>query len=291
MSYTKSVNYIKPVPFSLEEGTVNARAEFDAALTKVRENGRYSPLNPIYARATERFDHDYYQFPAPPLYLGRYPLTPQDDYVLRLPIKAAGSSDILLPKRLEWITPILALALAYQREHFPDILGRWCYVTVRSGVVQSNRDDELHVDGFQMGTDAVPRHIPEQSYLWANVEPAIFSMQAYDLLGVNPRLHNVHSFFQRVTRDASLMSGVNEGLYVIDPYHVHKRPTLAAGRRRSMVRITFSPVEIKDDTNTHNPFLPLGPYGRGGPDNTDARDYLQTWTDNRGWPRGFVPVQ
>jgi hypothetical protein len=163
-------------------------------------------------------------------------------------------------------TEIEACAL-YQKDHFPDYANRFVYLTVRSGPVMSTHDDELHVDGFQ--GISVPRHIPEQNYLWMNDHPTLFSMQPYFVENIDPGKHNIHTYFESTTIKSMLMSGVEKGLYIIDPYHVHARPAVPNGTRRSMFRLCFSPVEICDDTNFVNQFLPRGPYRRG-----DIRDRL-----------------
>ncbi len=53
-----------------------------------------------------------------------------------------------------------------------------------------------------------------------------------------------------------------QGIYIMDPYHAHARPEILAGTQRTFIRICYSPVEIRDDTNTFNPYLPRGPYNR-----------------------------
>lgn len=64
MSYTATVNYIRPVPFSVEDGTVEGRAAFDAARQSVRTNGRVNANSPVYSRAAVPFSHEPYEYPA-----------------------------------------------------------------------------------------------------------------------------------------------------------------------------------------------------------------------------------
>jgi hypothetical protein len=181
-------------------------------------------------------------------------------------IKEPGSN-FILPKKLRFLQNEIKNSAAYQRLHFPEFENRFLYLTVRSGPVMSSHDDELHVDGFQ--GISVPRHIPEQNYLWTSSAPPLFSMQPYFVEGLDSGKHNIHMHFQKVTNQSMLMAGVAKGAYIIDPYHVHARPKVPDGTPRSMYRLCFSPVEICDDTNTVNIFLPRGPYDR-----EDIRDRL-----------------
>jgi len=72
------------------------------------------------------------------------------------------------------------------------------------------------------------------------------------------------------------MQSTDRSIYLIDPFHVHRKPESRKDGRRFFVRLTFSPIEIRDDSNTINPMIKLGPYNR-----SDVRDYL------RDVPEGF----
>ena len=266
-SYTKNITYLTcPGLFGL------GNLEFSASSSSLPVP-KIMPDSPIYERAKRIFSQSGYMYPAPPLFLGvRDILFPQDDiFVLRLLIKQPGSN-FMLPKKLEFLAQAIKNCAAYQMEHFPDFANRFVYLTVRSGTVrEGQKDDELHVDGFQ--GISVPRHIPEQNYLWASNNPTLFSLQPYFVENIDPSRHNIHNYFESNTNKSMLMSGVDKGLYAIDPYHIHARPSGVIARpRRSMFRLCFSPVEIRDDNNFVNKYLPRGPYGR-----SDIRDRLTTY--------------
>ncbi len=255
MSYTNTIKYLScPDLFAL--GVIEFSAE-ECSLSKSKR----TPDSPIYQRAKRVFNQSGYMYPAPPLFLGLRDIQFPNEaiYVLRLLIKEPGSN-IILPKKLSFLEGEITRCAAYQIAHFPDYQNRFLYLTVRSGPIMSSRDDELHVDGFQ--GISVPRHIPEQNYLWASNHPTLFSMQPYFVEHLNPGIHNIHTHFESMTNMSMLMSGIEKGLYIIDPFHVHKRPRLPEGTKRSMFRLCFSPVEICDDTNFVNEFLPRGPYNR-----------------------------
>jgi hypothetical protein len=255
MAYTDTITYLK-CPTLFDEG-VHEFTPGECGHSPQMQ----MPDSPVYQRAKQVFNQSGYMYPAPPLYLGVREITfPKDTlYVLRLLIKEPGSN-FMLPKTLRFLENEIKSCAAYQMAHFPDFAERFLYLTVRSGPVMSTHDDELHVDGFQ--GISVPRHIPEQNYLWTSSDPTLFSMQPYFVENLDPSKHNIHNHFESVTNKSMLLSGIEKGLYIIDPYHVHARQKVLEGTRRSMFRLCFSPVEICDDSNMVNKFLPRGPYNR-----------------------------
>jgi hypothetical protein len=100
-----------------------------------------------------------------------------DTFVLRMPFKTPAS-DWCLPIELEWAAPFVWSCVAYQKL-FPQWDKRFFYLTIRSGEVSSQQDDTFHVDGFQ-GV-LVPRHLPEQIYLWTDRDPTHWAIQPFSV--------------------------------------------------------------------------------------------------------------
>lgn len=252
--YTGTVRYIdcphlfdgRPVTFSVNDNDAPAKA---------------SPGSPVYTRAQRDFDQATYMYPAPPLYLGQQdiPLPDGQLYILRLLIKQPGS-DFVIPDTIAQMQPFIANCATYQKAHFPDFEDRFVYLTVRSGPLLSNREDEFHADGFQ--GISVPRHIPEQNYIWCDKFPTLFAMQPYFVEDLDPAVHNFHSYFNAHTDRNNVYAVRERGTYIMDPFHVHARQTMPEDTERAFIRLTFSPVEIRDDTNMVNKWLPRGPYNR-----------------------------
>lgn len=253
-AYTETVNYFTDDTL-LRDGFVT----FTAGNQPLEKR---APHHPIYDRACRDFSQEYYQYPSPPVDLGAFELTPPVEpvYALRLLIRQPDDTLFHLPTRLGFLQNYIQHCTAYQTQYFPDTAARFVYLTVRSGPVISSRDDEMHVDGFQ-GV-SVPRHIPEQNYLWASSHATLYSVQAYFVDDLDPARHNLHEYLERVTDRSRLIASTARHIYLIDPYHPHARPALPASISRTVVRLTFSPVEIRDDSNTLNPRLPRGPYNR-----------------------------
>lgn len=163
--------------------------------------------------------------------------------------------ELLLPPEMLWLN-----------EHID-----WCqtkaryadwftYVTVRHGPVTSVTDDLWHVDGFSM---RIP-HPPQTSFVWALHSPAQYLVQPIVLPSDFDALkHNLHWYFQDVADEANVVDGLHQHVYQIDPYVIHRRPVLTGWSLgwRSMVRVSFVPIEIVDDNCTVNSLIPAHYYG------------------------------
>ncbi len=175
------------------------------------------------------------------------PLTRQ--YVLRTLVKKPFE-ELAVPDFLNWANPIINASIRIQ-EHILKIRQPFCYVTVRHGVVESQTDDEWHVDGFSMGIT----HLPEQNYVWTSHTPTEYIVKGFDFpRDFNPLKHNIHQFFQdNITAEDKIHTCEAKGLYLMDPYVIHRRPQIKAGVVRTFVRVSFTP--INDCNNTINPLV------------------------------------
>lgn len=179
-------------------------------------------------------------------------------YVLRMAVRVDGK-DFHIPDELAWLREAFDMALAYQRgvvgvEH------SFCYITVRHGFVTSETDDAWHVDGFSTRIT----HIPEQNYIWTNVNSTEFVDLAVPFPdGFDPLVHNVNSYLETRIKDTPVQQCAPGVLTCMDPYILHRRPVGSEGMVRTFVRISFVPIEINDVHNTPNPLIPRA-YDRDG---------------------------
>lgn len=225
----------------------------------------------MHDRARLLLDKEIYRFAKPnPINITGIPIpicSNPNQYILRMMLKRPGTN-ILIPEELKWIEPALHAIVKYNNDRF--VNHPYLYITIRHGIVQSITDDEWHVDGFSMKT----RHLPEIQYIYSDQYPTELLNQMiaipYDF---NPMKHNIHSFFQDSANERNVKS-FNPGWNVIDPYVIHRRPSLCFGKQRTMVRISFLPVEIEDNSNTPNPLLPCSFYM-----NEDIRKKLIRYTE------------
>lgn len=192
--------------------------------------------------------------------LGALELTPpaSRQYVLRMLIRQP-LGEIQIPAELKWCIPLITKAEQHQHEigvHQP-----FCYLTVRHGLVESQTDDEWHVDGFSMRIT----HLPEQNYIWADTHPTEVLDGAWAFPdGWDHEKYNIHWFFQDRSRAFKIKRLKSKNVYCFDPYIVHRRPAGTQGIQRTFIRVSFCPIEIRDDNNTPNPLIPYPKYNRDG---------------------------
>lgn len=184
--------------------------------------------------------------PAPRLYLqggsgGFYP--PDEQRVLRMMVRRPHG-ELILPPNLNWLEFPIRVATSFQKG-FGLYDDRFVYVTVRCGEVTSKTDEIWHSDGFSMGI----AQVPEQNYLWSDHTSTEYLEQGFDIPSdFDPMRHNIHAYFND-RADPDNIRAMDPGwMYLIDSYVVHRRPPRAAGLPRKMFRITFVPIEIRDDT-------------------------------------------
>lgn len=218
--------------------------------------------HPIQYRAFNKFDHEHYKYPSLPLFLGIDDIDVDNINVnvLRLLISEPKyANDIYLPKELMSIKDFILSKYNYWFHLFNNFTP-YIYLTVRTITDIDNNNHETakvwHVDGFQ-GT-RINRHLPEQSILWSNILPTEYLLQPFDLEDFDYSKYNVHNYFDFHAKQENIYVGEEKGSYVIDPYTIHRATNkpLPQNKKRVMIRITFSQVEIPDHTNTINPMLP-----------------------------------
>lgn len=186
---------------------------------------------------------------------------PEDQYILRMMIKSPETNgEVLIPPELEWLRATIDGTREIQDTLFPRTQQKYIYVTVRSGLVRSVTDDEWHVDGY---SSRIPL-FPEQNYIWSNCYPTEVLDQQFKIPGdFNSLRYNIHQFFQD-RADENLVRPLKEKhIAIIDPYIVHRRPrNIPVGTMRCFFRISYVPIEIKDDNCTQNPLMPVVKYNQ-----------------------------
>lgn len=174
-----------------------------------------------------------------------------DQYILRMPVCVNGK-DFYCPVELLWLAPLFETAYKHQIEVLK-VKHSFCYITVRHGIVKSVLDDEWHVDGFSTKIT----HIPEQNYIWSNINGTEYCDVSTEFPDdFDPMVHNVNSYLAKFVEESDIKTCNPKTMYCLDPYVLHRRPTASSGQKRTFVRISFVPIEIRDVNNTHNPIMP-----------------------------------
>lgn len=219
--------------------------------------------NDLYKNSFDVFSEKYYSKIQSPIDLGQHVMNcPNDNmYILRMPIKHNRRWKI--PTELLFLKSFIKYCKSYVFDHLNDIKYNYVYLTVRHGPQLDQLTDVWHVDGFQ-GNPA-ERHIPEVSFLWVDKSPTEWAIQQFDIPGsFDPTKHN---FFNIIDPQVKIIrqTPMNH-IIMFNPYMVHRKAKSVWSK--TMVRLTFSPVEIKDPNFTHNPHFNLS-YNK-----TEPRDEL-----------------
>lgn len=214
----------------------------------------------IQQRAFNVLNLDTYKFENKPDKVSYLNITPPDTqtYILRMLIKRPFN-EIRLPSELSWTREFIDTCIKFQEQS--NIKQPFIYLTVRSGFIESITDDEWHVDGFS----TTITHLPEQNYIWSNNNPTQYIVKGISFpSNFDPLKHNIHKFIQnRITDNDAIQICDSNTIYAIDPYIIHKRPTIKDPIKRCFLRLSFIPIELEDVNNTVNPLIKTN-YTRDG---------------------------
>jgi len=272
MSYTKTVTYLEPTKLN------NWKRHSIPTYNRLK----IDPHHPSYHDAGVVFDQERFKYPYLPLYMGQYDIDVNavNLNVLRLIISQEGY-DIIIPEQFEPLKEFIMAQCNYHRQHYPKNNKPYIYITIRTtdGDCYYQTAQDWHVDGFQGGSS--DRHIPEQDIVWSNCNPTEFTLQPVFCEGLNPNKHNIVNFFNETIEENDIYTAVENGVYLMTPYNVHRVSTEKFEGKRVFIRLTFSPVPILDKTNTPNPCIPMVNYRH------DVRDFLWDYKSDEFAHSGF----
>ncbi|NTF17869.1 hypothetical protein G6L37_05600 [Agrobacterium rubi] len=255
------------------------------------ERLQIEPLHPIYGQTELPFSEAMYKYPSIPLFVGKFEISTDELAALELNVlnlmirENSRTAPIHLPKAAESIAPLILQNINYHRQFFEANADAYVYLTVRVCDYETmyyRNSATWHVDGYQ-GARAVRQRV-EQNMLWSNVNPTQFSIQPYFCEGINPRMHDINEFFERKTSEASAISAVRNGIYFVNPYHVHRVCPERFDGKRVFVRVNFSPVLIEDPRSTENPRLPQYRFAK----RVDVRNFLHAYEVDEAASSGFM---
>jgi len=251
------------------------------------------PTSPLWQRMHARFDPEHFMYAAPPVDVGKLTLDTtslEGLRVLRCPIKAAGSKELIVPLELQPLEPLIRYLMELELHINPKFADFWCHVSFERTQVQADGTQRVpgwHVDGFQ-GV-RVPRHQIEHSYLWADVAPTEFCVQPFFISHLDAGRHNIFDELTCQAREANAYAGLPGHVYLIDPYVVHRSPVMQQAGWRSFFRMTFTETELEDTNNTRNLALALA---QDYASRIDVRDRFYAYDGDIPWHSyGLKPVK
>ncbi len=246
------------------------------------------PEHPSYHDAEMMFSQRRYQYPYLPLYLGRYVLPEVENIdvnVLRVLIRLNDhQAPVYLPKELLMFQELILQNINYHRQYYPANKDAFVHVTIRSCPYEAmyyKNSQTWHVDGFQ--GSRVDRHLVEQDILWSNVSPTEFLLQPMFCANLDPSRFDINAFFEAQHDPRYVVQTHPNAVYLATPYNIHRVQVKPYEGQRVFFRLTFSPVEIEDPTNTVNPMLKRSYAAR-----QDVRDFLEPYPIDESPGSGFM---
>ena len=181
----------------------------------------------------------------------------EDQMVLRMLVSPKYQNTFFIPKGLEWIED--EIKEIYELDtSITGIHNKWCYVTIRHGI-NHEPDNSWHFDGGSLRTEL----IPERDYVYVNKfgfefkEGTIVFPKDFD-----PVKHNMSSAALNNIKDERTVIAKVNTWYLLSPFVFHRASPKGNGEYRTFIRITFTDIEIRDQTCTQNPLLYTEAYGR-----------------------------
>lgn len=223
--------------------------------------GLWTPIvdsdNIAYNSLFKPFNLNQYIYPRPPIDLGLI-----DDYsvsqvnVLRMPLKFPGTN-YRIPSALQSLEPLIRRVAEYEAFINKNHDECFCHVThdlsnVNAG--EYHRFPGFHGDGIQ-GTKLTPKVNVEHSYILTTSPPTEFCLQPFFMRHLDEAKHNFFLEFDKQAKECNLYGTLENHLYLIDPYMVHRSPKITKPTNRLFLRITYAFTELQHPKNTNNPLF------------------------------------
>jgi len=169
-------------------------------------------------------------------------VTPDCDlmFVLYMPVRLAGQSDITIPRHVEGYRDLVEAALAHEGAAAD---GRFVYLTVKRLWVEPGcvgGRPGWHTDGF--GTTDV-------NYIWADCDPTEFCIQPFTL-------SDDHEISMRQMEEQALPENIRTyqpcDILRLDARHVHRCPVNPKPGYRTFARVSISDDRYDLIGNAHN---------------------------------------
>jgi hypothetical protein len=213
----------------------------------------------FYYRLNKKFNILNYKQPAIPPFLGIEKIkdiNKVNTRVLRLLIKKNNSYKLKLPKELEILFPIINKIFETEFNINPKFYNYACHLTFDNGNIGENgyqRYPGFHVDGFQNHDSLLEIHENEHSYVWSDNQATLFALQPFFIEHLNFEVDDLHAELNRQVSNSNIYQGINNGIYLFDPYMVHSTPYFKNRKeKRNFIRITFEEIQLKDPVNSIN---------------------------------------
>jgi hypothetical protein len=245
-----------------------------------------NPAHPFYREQHEPFLLERYEYARPPIDLGhsRFDLEDNSEIinVLRMPIKFP-KTNYRLPVVIQPFWKYIQRIADYEAGFNERVDECFVHITIDSGVVDkgtTHRYPGFHGDGVQGSKFSQKSYTPiEHSYIYTSQPPTEFCIQPFFLSHLNDGRNNLFHEMEIQAREQNVFGVIPYHIYLIDPYMVHRTPTILESVKRIFVRITFAYSELMSPHNTTNPLFPEQVYE----DRHDVRQFLTLYPAEVPW--------
>lgn len=178
--------------------------------------------------------------------------------ILRMLVKPKYADQWFIPTELTWLEPTIKFMETLDR-NITGIKDKWCYITIRHGLLSTTTDDEWHFDGASFRTSL----IPERNYVWVSHTPFQYKLGYLSFPpDFDPLRHNLFTYAERQTATEPIRTTEAKRWYLVSPFCLHRRNPHTAAEVRTFIRIAFADIEGRDVNNTENSLLPTPAWGR-----------------------------
>ena len=180
----------------------------------------------------------------PPVVVGKQKINPVEFmYYLYMPISMMGSTEIKIPKRLKFTTPIVIRFI-----QDCEWISRYVYITVKSMFVDSacpGSRPGWHIDGFQSQGDL--------NYIWYDANPTEFAVQEFLDIPNDDQASMVE--ITRQIKSDLVVCYAKETILRLDETVVHRASPDAKSCFRTFIKITISDHRFTNKGNSKNYLL------------------------------------
>ena len=182
---------------------------------------------------------------------------PNNINVLDMPIKFPNSDQYRVPLELQQFIEPIQTIIDNEHQLNSNVNDYHAYLTINQSIVEPNRtqrDPGWHVDGLQ-GSRINPKTLIHHSYLVSDSCPILYSLQPFDVSGLDEGKHNYFEAFQKQVKENTIRQAKNYDILLTDAYMFHAAASSDKVCHRTFFRLAFDVRPFDRIGNSINPLF------------------------------------
>jgi hypothetical protein len=220
--------------------------------------------SPIFDDMLKPWDPSFYRIPRKAILIGTVndfgefsKAGPPGINVNNMVVKLLASDTVYVPAELEQARSTIQQIIDYEYAINPMANDYYAYITIRQGWVKAQETQShptIHVDGLQ-GAKYTKKLLPGQSYFVTDAIPTRFFYHPFDFSGYDVDEYDYRTLMalQAQIEQSYLLNPY--GIYLIDPYMVHRPTVPNKDTFRTFLRVQFTQKEFAKTEDMDNPML------------------------------------